>query len=149
MITQEHSILKEERKLNSEFALVEREERDSFAALSSSLKDSHEKERAQANRTKYWSIIGSIIGTVIGIAGSSISNEFKMKELRKIVSNKLFLIILRKSKIGFFVTHFIGLLSPKMPILFNVGFKCLTGYLWQEKANKQETLMYEIPFSGA
>lgn len=47
---------------------------------------SHEKERAQAERTKYWSIIGSIIGTMLGIAGSSISNEFKMNKLKKMVS---------------------------------------------------------------
>lgn len=85
LITQEHAILKEERKLNADFALMEREERDSFTMLSSCVKESHEKERAQAERTKYWSIIGSIIGTIIGIAGSSINNEFKMKELRKLV----------------------------------------------------------------
>ncbi|KAK9508199.1 hypothetical protein O3M35_007916 [Rhynocoris fuscipes] len=85
LITEEHAILKDERRLVTEFALLEREERESFSLLSACVKESHEKERAQAERTKYWSIIGSIIGTVIGVAGSSINNEFKMRELRKLV----------------------------------------------------------------
>lgn len=70
--------------------MAEKEERDYFAALSSSVKDSHEKERAQAERTKYWSIIGSILGTVIGIIGSSFNNHLRMKELRQLIkdSNK-------------------------------------------------------------
>jgi hypothetical protein len=85
LITQEHRVLKEERKAMEEFQRYEREERDYFAALSSAVKESHEKERAQAERTKYWSIIGSIIGTIIGIIGSSVNSEMKMKELRKLV----------------------------------------------------------------
>lgn len=85
MITQEHAILKEERRLSSEFSLIEREERDNFTNLSACVKESHEKERVQAERTKYWSIIGSIFGTILGIAGSSINNEFKMKKLRNLV----------------------------------------------------------------
>lgn len=85
LITQEHNILKKEKQVLEEFASSEREERDYFTALSSAVKESHEKERAQAERTKYWSVIGSIIGTVIGVAGSSINNEFKMRELRNLV----------------------------------------------------------------
>lgn len=85
LITQEHNILKKEKQVLEEFTLSEREERDCFTALSSAVKESHEKERAQAERTKYWSVIGSIIGTVIGVAGSSINNEFKMRELRNLV----------------------------------------------------------------
>lgn len=85
LITLEHNILKKEKHILEEFASSEREERDYFAALSSAVKESHEKERAQAERTKYWSVIGSIIGTIIGIAGSSINNEFKMRELRNLV----------------------------------------------------------------
>jgi hypothetical protein len=85
LITQEHSVLKEERRAVEEFQRYEREERDYFATLSSAVKESHEKERAQAERTKYWSIIGSVIGTVIGIIGSSVNSEMKMKELRKLV----------------------------------------------------------------
>nr|CAD7262310.1 unnamed protein product [Timema shepardi]CAD7572576.1 unnamed protein product [Timema californicum] len=89
LITQEHKLLKEEKRLVAEFQRLEGEERDYFSALSSAVKDSHEKERAQAERTKYWSIIGSVIGTVIGVVGSSINNELKMKEIRKLVTQSL------------------------------------------------------------
>lgn len=89
LITQEHSVLKEERAAVQEFQRYEREEREYFAALSSAVKESHEKERAQAERTKYWSIIGSIIGTVIGIIGSSVNSEMKMKELRRLIRESL------------------------------------------------------------
>lgn len=89
LITKEHKLLKEEKQLLEEFNLCEHEERNSFTVLSSTVKDSHEKERAQAEKTKYWSLIGSIIGTVIGVVGSSINNEFKMRELRKMVRSLL------------------------------------------------------------
>jgi hypothetical protein len=89
LVTQEHSVLKEEKAAVQEFQRYEREEREYFAALSSAVKESHEKERAQAERTKYWSIIGSIIGTVIGIVGSSVNSEMKMKELRKLIRESL------------------------------------------------------------
>ena len=36
----------------------------------------HEKERAQAEKTKYWSILGSILGTCIGIIGTTINNRY-------------------------------------------------------------------------
>lgn len=85
LITQEHAILKDEKNLNIKFQLCEKEERDCFSFLSAAVKESHEKERAQAERTKYWSVIGSIIGTMIGVLGSSINNEFKMRELRNLV----------------------------------------------------------------
>ncbi|XP_069683065.1 mitochondrial potassium channel-like [Periplaneta americana] len=89
LITQEHTILKEERRAVEEFNRYEREEREYFVALSSAVKESHEKERAQAERTKYWSIIGSIIGTVIGIVGSSVNNHVKMNELKRLVKESL------------------------------------------------------------
>ncbi|XP_039298296.1 mitochondrial potassium channel isoform X2 [Nilaparvata lugens] len=86
LITHEHAVLKEERLLTEEFNQNEREERDCFTFLSSAVKESHEKERAQAEKTKYWSVIGSILGTMIGVLGSSINNQFKMKELRKMAN---------------------------------------------------------------
>lgn len=66
---------------------MEEEERGSFSILSSSVRDSHEKERARAERTKYWSLIGSAVGAVIGIVGTSINNYLRMRELRGIVND--------------------------------------------------------------
>ena len=63
---QEHSLLKEDRALLAEFRATEKQEYDHFSLLSFALRESHEKERAQAEKTKYWSIIGSITGTIIG-----------------------------------------------------------------------------------
>merc|ERR1711915_998708 len=48
--------------------------------------DSHEKERSQAEKTKYWSVLGSILGTCIGIFGTTINNRMRMNELRRLVS---------------------------------------------------------------
>lgn len=85
LITQEHMVIKEEKKMREDFQQFEKEERENFAALSNTLRDSHEKERAQAEKTKYWSIIGSILGTMVGVVGTSINNHIRMNELRNLV----------------------------------------------------------------
>ena len=69
LVTQEHQVLKEEREVREKAAANEKHERACFAELSNAVRDSHEKERAQAEKTKYWSVIGSIVGTCIGIIG--------------------------------------------------------------------------------
>eukprot|EP00092_Neocalanus_flemingeri_P023471 GFUD01025451.1.p1 GENE.GFUD01025451.1~~GFUD01025451.1.p1 ORF type:complete len:590 (-),score=165.01 GFUD01025451.1:130-1899(-) len=86
LVTQEHQVLKEERNLQDEFQFHEKSEREYFSGLSNSVRDSHESERAQAEKTKYWSILGSILGTCIGIFGTTINNRMRMNELRKLVS---------------------------------------------------------------
>lgn len=58
--------MKEDRALLADFRATEKQEYDYFSMLSFALRESHEKERAQAEKTKYWSIIGSIAGTLIG-----------------------------------------------------------------------------------
>lgn len=85
LVTQEHSVIKEEKRLKEEFQQIEKEEREHFSILSHTVRDSHEKERAQAEKTKYWSIIGSVVGTMFGIFGTTINNHLKMKELRSLV----------------------------------------------------------------
>jgi hypothetical protein len=78
--------MKEEEVLTTHFQQYEQEEREHFSILSSAVKESHEKERLQAERTKYWSIIGSILGTVLGVVGSTINNHYKMNEFRSILT---------------------------------------------------------------
>merc|ERR1719481_624693 len=76
LVTQEHQVLKEELNLTEDFKSYEKAEREGFSLLSSTVRDSHEKERAQAEKTKYWSVIGSVIGTCIGIFGTTINNRY-------------------------------------------------------------------------
>ena len=75
LVTQEHQVLKEERNLQEEFKFHEKSERECFSSLSNAVRDSHEKERAQAEKTKYWSVLGSILGTCLGILGTTINNR--------------------------------------------------------------------------
>ncbi|XP_043188396.1 mitochondrial potassium channel-like isoform X1 [Amphibalanus amphitrite] len=87
LVTEEHRVLREESRLSSEYKLLEKAEQELFSALSNAVRTSHEKERAQAEKTKYWSIIGSAIGAFIGIVGTSINNWLRMRELRSIASS--------------------------------------------------------------
>ena len=87
LITEEHDILKQENRIQDQIDLAEEEERNKFALLSSAVRESHEKERARTERTKYWSVIGSVIGAIIGILGTSINNYLRMRELRNIVTD--------------------------------------------------------------
>merc|ERR1719300_2086827 len=86
LVTQEHQVLKDEKQNQEEFKQFEKTERECFSALSNAVRDSHEKERAQAEKTKYWSVLGSILGTCIGIFGTTINNRMRMNELRRLVS---------------------------------------------------------------
>lgn len=86
LVTQEHQVLKDEKLLQDEFKMLEKFEREYFSGLSNAVRDSHEKERAQAEKTKYWSVLGSILGTCIGIFGTTINNRMRMNELRRLVS---------------------------------------------------------------
>ena len=66
LATEEHKLLLQEKKMKSDFENLESLERDQFAQLSGSVRDSHEKERARAERTKHWSVIGSVGGAALG-----------------------------------------------------------------------------------
>ena len=77
LATEEHRILVEEKKIKSEYEHLEALERDQFALLSGAVRDSHERERARAERTKHWSVIGSVGGAVLG-KNSSLKFPFSL-----------------------------------------------------------------------
>ncbi|KAI8433322.1 hypothetical protein MSG28_015367 [Choristoneura fumiferana] len=79
----------QERSLRTHFADAEREERELFAQMSAAVKLGHERERAHAERNKYWYIVASIFGTVLGIAGSTINNRLKMAEFRDMMEQQM------------------------------------------------------------
>ena len=73
--------------LTLQLNLLEDDERHKFAVLSSALRTSHERERERTERTKYWSLIGSLVGAFIGIVGTSINNYLRMRQMRNIVQD--------------------------------------------------------------
>lgn len=85
LLTEEYEILKQEKSLETELNHLEELERTRFSSLSSAVRESHEKERSRTERTKYWSIIGSMVGACIGIVGASLNNYLRNRELKRIV----------------------------------------------------------------
>ena len=82
LFTEEHNLLKEEVTLVNEYKLKENEERDLFFYLSSSLRDSQEKERARVERIKYLQLGLSIICTTLGIISAYLLNYFLNANIR-------------------------------------------------------------------
>jgi len=83
---EENALHKNESRLLDEFTRLENAERDAFHALSAKLRISHQREREHAERTKYWSLTGSLIGALLGIIGSSLGNELRMRKLKHMVT---------------------------------------------------------------
>ena len=85
LLTEEYEVLRQEKQINAAMTDAEQAERENFGALSSAVRESHERERARAERTKYWSIIGSAIGATIGIIGTTVNNYRRTRELKSLV----------------------------------------------------------------
>lgn len=77
--------LQEERRLRTAYENAEGGEREKFALFSAAVRGSHEKERTRAERTKNWSIIGSVLGAVIGVMGSTYINRVRLQELKSLL----------------------------------------------------------------
>ncbi len=78
-------MIREERTLRDRFEQEEKRERELFNGLSNALRFSHEKERAQSEKTKYWSIMASLFGALIGIFGTTVNSQVKLRQLRKLM----------------------------------------------------------------
>lgn len=79
-------IIRRERETLEIFQVCDQRERELFTYLTSAVKMSHEKERFQANTVKYWSIIGSVVGALLGIIGSGLSYRYRSKQFEQIIS---------------------------------------------------------------
>ena len=77
--TEEEELLSEEQSFVESLESTKQKERECFEALGDAIIDSHEKERAQSERMKYYSRLGSILGAALGFLGS---NLFLRREVR-------------------------------------------------------------------
>ncbi|XP_022597933.1 coiled-coil domain-containing protein 51 [Seriola dumerili] len=85
LATLEHKLLQEERRLWTAYESAEGTEREKFALFSAAVRESHEKERTRAERTKNWSVIGSVLGALIGVMGSTYVNRVRLQELKNLL----------------------------------------------------------------
>uniref|UniRef100_A0A7E4ULV0 Coiled-coil domain-containing protein 51 n=1 Tax=Panagrellus redivivus TaxID=6233 RepID=A0A7E4ULV0_PANRE len=85
LLTEEHAAIKQEQALLDDFEGVENAEREAFHMLSTKVRWSHEKEREYGERTKYWSISASLVGALLGILGTSIGNELRMRRIKEMI----------------------------------------------------------------
>lgn len=74
--------MQEERRLRTAYENAEGSEREKFALFSAGVRESHEKERTRAERTKNWSVIGSVLGALIGVMGSTYVNRVRLQVRR-------------------------------------------------------------------
>lgn len=85
LATLEHKLLQEERRVRKEYENAEGLEREKFSLFSAAVRESHEKERTRAERTKNWSIFGSVLGALIGVMGSTYINRVRLQELKNLL----------------------------------------------------------------
>ena len=77
---EEETLLFQEQTLSSKLEECKQSERECFESLSDAIQDSHERERAQSEKMKYYSRLGSVLGALLGFLGS---NVFLRREVRK------------------------------------------------------------------
>lgn len=77
---EEETLLFQEQTLSSKLEEYKRSERECFDSLSDAIQESHERERAQSERMKYYSRLGSVLGALLGFLGSHV---FLRREVRK------------------------------------------------------------------
>lgn len=85
LLTEEHSAIKKERVLLQEFEEAETIERDTFQALSTRVRSSHEKERERAEKNKYLSLWATITGAVFGVLGTTLAAEVRTRRLKDLI----------------------------------------------------------------
>ncbi|CAM4767596.1 unnamed protein product [Rotaria magnacalcarata] len=82
----EHDLFKKEKSAQLDLKKQDDIERQLFSSLQLALRESQEKEKMRIERTKYWSIIGSVVGALAGIVGATLSNRYRMQEFRNLAN---------------------------------------------------------------
>ncbi|XP_033105580.1 mitochondrial potassium channel-like [Anneissia japonica] len=82
--TEEHQLLQVEKQIKDWWIQVDNKEREALDAFSAAFRETKEKQQTQEDRVKYWSLMFSLIGTCIGVIGTSIVNWRWRRELKKI-----------------------------------------------------------------
>lgn len=75
LMKEETDVLKQEQHISKLFADCDREEREIFTAFSNAIRDSHEKQRAQMEYTKYIGLVLSIAGSFLAFTYSTLRKE--------------------------------------------------------------------------
>ncbi|XP_054159545.1 mitochondrial potassium channel-like [Oppia nitens] len=84
LITREHQFIKEEIQLLETLRRLEETERQLFSQFSNKLREAHEVERVRQEKTKYLSMLGTIIGACLGIIATSVNHAFKRRDFKEL-----------------------------------------------------------------
>lgn len=87
LITEEHQLAKKEIRLRNEFVMAEAEERENFTLFTTKIKETQDKEKEQALRTKYWTVVISCVITGIGLGGNSVISFLKSHKLNNKITS--------------------------------------------------------------
>ena len=85
LFTEEHNFLKTEIRLVNEYKIKEDEERELFYTLSTSLRDSQEKERVRIESTKYLQLGLSVACTLLGLVSAYLVNYFRNSNIKEVM----------------------------------------------------------------
>lgn len=77
----EFEVIQRKNKLEEHYSILDKNEREMFSHLQAKINMLHEKARTH---TRQWGIISTIIGALLGIAGTSISAYYRNKDIRNI-----------------------------------------------------------------
>ncbi|XP_012565067.1 mitochondrial potassium channel [Hydra vulgaris] len=94
LVADEHKILLSSRQLLRDFNAAEQQERQMFRLYSGAVRLSHERERLNGQRTKYWSIIASIGGTILGFTFSSLITHSRLEGMSSVTQSAISQVLL-------------------------------------------------------
>lgn len=78
----ENKSLQEQKKVDDQLILTEKEERDNFTQLATAIKEYHDNQHLNAQKYKYLSIIASALIAVVSLIGSIILNNQRILDMR-------------------------------------------------------------------